>query len=408
MVNGWRFTICGLAAATLGGCDGTGDRPSNAATEIDSAGVRIVESSAIDRPLGVRIDLAVGAAEATDETAFGRVADVAVDGQGRLFVLDQIAQHVVVLDASGQVLAALGGPGEGPGELSPFANGVVVAPDGQVMVLDPGHGRLTMFDGELAYGGSVPLITPPMGSAWRLQGAGILTYRGLTRFRDGEGFFRTEDALLRHEIGTDRLDTIMALDYPPTELGTRENVRIPLIVNAPFWTPLPGGGVAWGSLDQAQVRIHDEAGQLSQIWRHPEWDRSDLTGEDRTVLTELLRTKLLALGGDPGGADLPNVELWDQFPAITHIVANEAGTLFVQRMGDAASVHPFAVNDPDRAAWFGGEIWDVFSSDAGYLGSARLPSPTRVFRALGSTLYGVTETPTGAEQVVRLTIDGVT
>lgn len=79
------------------------------------------------------------AGEAILEGAFGLTI-----GGDAIYVLDQMAQSVLRLDLDARLVARMGGPGAGPGELTnPFS--LSVGPDGDVWVGDPGGGRLTRY-----------------------------------------------------------------------------------------------------------------------------------------------------------------------------------------------------------------------------------------------------------------------
>jgi hypothetical protein len=91
----------------------------------------------------------VGGAEAEGWAAFGRIADVGFDGEGRLYVLDSQASQVHVLSRDGSLIRSIGTSGEGPGELSQ-ASGMTVFADGTVSVFDIGKFSLVVYgpDGE--------------------------------------------------------------------------------------------------------------------------------------------------------------------------------------------------------------------------------------------------------------------
>lgn len=72
-------------------------------------------------------------------------SDVAVDRQGRVYVVDSGNQRVLVYTSGGEYLFSFGSKGDGPGELnSPV--GISTAPDGRVLVADRGNKRIEIFD----------------------------------------------------------------------------------------------------------------------------------------------------------------------------------------------------------------------------------------------------------------------
>ncbi len=82
-----------------------------------------------------------------DKDAFGSVISIALDGRGRVLVVDQAARHFKVFDASGNYIATVGRKGEGPGEFaSPWQ--IAVGPGDSVFVWDAGRAHISVFSSE--------------------------------------------------------------------------------------------------------------------------------------------------------------------------------------------------------------------------------------------------------------------
>ncbi len=204
----------------------------------------------------------VGVLDGAEWEMFGRVADVAFDADGSLFILDSDAGHVVVVDPAGAFVRTIASKGEGPGELS-FPTSLMVFRDGRIGVRDVRNRNIALFDrtGEFLENvrldpeGATPsgrlralpdhsLIAParqfsfsPEGTMEREEG------RPITRFRlDGN----TE---LFHE----------AWAPPPRDTRTDEaeagNVRIQMEAGGAF--PLP---LALGVLGDGRVALADSVG----------------------------------------------------------------------------------------------------------------------------------------------------
>lgn len=62
-------------------------------------------------------DLTIGVAEGKEPYMFGQVSGIALDEQGRIYVVDRQAHEIRVFDPEGTFLFAIGEQGEGPGEL---------------------------------------------------------------------------------------------------------------------------------------------------------------------------------------------------------------------------------------------------------------------------------------------------
>ena len=109
--------------------------------EVDSAGVPQVS---LTEQVSIRPDVSIG------EEPFGRIADVEIDEDGVVYVLDALNRRVRVFDDSGREVDSFGQRGEGPGEFE-RPDQLVWGPGGALWVFDPGLGRLTSFtpDGQL-------------------------------------------------------------------------------------------------------------------------------------------------------------------------------------------------------------------------------------------------------------------
>lgn len=390
--------ICGAS------CD-TGPA-TGAPTVRDSAGVAIL-THAGPEPLAtvwnVTEDLRIGRLDGPDSVTFGMVADLAVDAQGSIYVLDQQSQRVKVYDAAGAFVRFLGGPGRGPGELSQWATDVLVRPDGSVLVPDYAQSRLSVYGPDGALRETLAIPRRPHGISWRAAGEGILLFRGITLSPDETGAWRSWDALLRFDrAAPDRTDTLLIFDYPVTSLGTRQDLKVPLIVNSPFWDLLPDGRIAWGSLDRPEVRVHAPDGHLTQIIRRTAWTPRAASAADQDGLRQLLRDKLQAIGGSSAPADGPNVVLPDSLPAITGVRAGPDGGLWVQRMGAVEDADPAGVNAPGPAEALGGGTWDVFAADGMLRGEVRLPRRFRLLEITPGAVYGVLRDENDVEFVARL------
>ena len=392
---------------TTGGC-GDDAAPRAWRGEIrDSAGVEIVENDGV--PLwsaaeawSAGEELAIGGDESRPETLFGYVADLAVGDDGRVYVLDQQAQAIRVFDAHGASVATIGGSGEGPGELGRFAFSLMVRAD-TLLVVDWGQARLSRFSTGGAFMASEPLPTQGSARSWWRSGASGLHLRSLARYTDDQGLWQGRDALLRYG-GEGIADTLLVFDYAPTDLGAPDAPMFPLLVNAPSWTILENGGVAWLAPAEGRVRVHDTEGRLRRIIASSAWLGRPPTADEVAILAEKAGNKLEALGGSRQVLERLPVEPPARLPAVTSVAAGPHGTVWVQRLGDVADVHPMALNTPDPPTGWGGGTWDVLDARGRFLGSVELPPRLRVLRIVGDAVYGVRTDALDVEHVVRVRV----
>ena len=64
----------------------------------------------------MEIGLELGSFDGPGADVFGHISSVAVGLDGKIFVLDDLAQEIRVFDANGSHLYSFGRRGEGPGE----------------------------------------------------------------------------------------------------------------------------------------------------------------------------------------------------------------------------------------------------------------------------------------------------
>jgi len=398
-----RIALIVLMASGCASADETGIWDG---TMTDSAGVRIVTNTArglwsAAQAWRVEPDLSIGGIEGDSSTQFGRVADVAPDSRGHILVLDQQARTVRVFDATGTYLHAIGRPGEGPGELSRFANAVLVATGDSVFVPDYAQSRINVYDAAGAYVSALPLAPPPGGRSWERLPDGRFLFRGVTIRRDETNRFRTADGLFSTRAGGG-LDTLLTFDYAASDLGGPGNPVVPLIVNGVFWARSTDGPIAWSSLDRDHIRVHGADGGLTRVIRHEAWQRTPLIEADRLRLRELLRQKLTLLGGDAAAVDQLRLVYDEAFPAITMLRSGPGATLWVQRMGPASGIDAMSVNADDAGAGLGGSAWDVLDSDGRFLGTILMPDRFRIQRITDDAVYGVRKDTLDVEHVERL------
>jgi len=79
----------------------------------------------------------------TDETLIGNLGDIAVDGQGRIFIADNQRVLIYVFEPGGRLIAELGREGRGPGEFG-YINSLQIRND-RLYVFDPSRFMVHLF-----------------------------------------------------------------------------------------------------------------------------------------------------------------------------------------------------------------------------------------------------------------------
>ncbi len=154
-------------------------------------------------------EIRIGEAFGPPEVAFGRITDVAVADDGRIFILDGQANTVRSFSSTGEFLRSYGQAGGGPGEFL-LANKVRV--DSVLVVSDAQAARQTMFsfEGEVLETSPIPrpanlqpaTLTPLLGDLLAVSTAAQFEFAGGRRSHDP--IFR----LLVTDPATNRFDTL--------------------------------------------------------------------------------------------------------------------------------------------------------------------------------------------------------
>ncbi len=102
-------------------------------------------------------ELSIGVFDGAPEYQFGNVRAIAVDANGRMYVLDSHGPILRAYAPDGTWLRDIGRDGEGPGEYEQPDSGLAVLPDGRIALRDPGNARISIFSPEGEYLDSRPM-----------------------------------------------------------------------------------------------------------------------------------------------------------------------------------------------------------------------------------------------------------
>ena len=333
-----------------------------AAERTDSAGVHLVMNRGADRPLQLEFTprLTLGGKDSGPE-AFFRVSrgNVAIDGAGRIHVLDFETSTVAIFDSTGAFVRTLGGKGGGPGELQ-FPNGVRVKDDGTVAVYDFAKDGLIRWspDGSVLPTARVKATSPLSDVAFISDG---LAYTWTD--------YATEDTVQRTMLQVERGDSVAslaAIQRPRPALlefkGCGIRISLPPLFSPEIAWATDGRRLAWTSGVQYEVTVLDAGGRRMLVRRDvaPQEATLDLArrevGDSMRIRGGTLRCAIAPeeVAGARGFAPL--------VPAIRAVALARDGSLWVQRTTPR--------NDP--------AVVDVFTADGEYRGTLPAGSPVPI------------------------------
>lgn len=236
-----------------------------------------------DIPLGPAVEdlYTVGVLDGADWEMFGSVRSVAFGEDGSLYILDNDAGHVVVLDPAGQFVRTISNQGEGPGELN-GARSLAVLADGGIAVHDRRGIQVFSRDGQLLQEAGFTFQTGMPGPnihampdhtlvAAQFSAPSFAALMGEEEEEEPEG----------RSIGRFRLDGTleefhMAWALPPAEETETQAGNVRMIMSAMEAFPLPlsfdvlgDGRVALADSIGYRIKILDPSGQVTGTLERP-------------------------------------------------------------------------------------------------------------------------------------------
>jgi hypothetical protein len=343
----------------------------------DSAGVKIVESSAPawKEGEGWRLSaepaLDIGMVDGPPEYQFGRVTGAVRLGDGTVVVGDDQSKDLRFFDRAGRHLRTVGREGGGPGEFR--AVGSLAARGDSLVVGDYNNRRVTVFapDGKLVR--AVPLdagdsgdFTIPVG--YLGDGSVLLSSAGVVDNGSRSGVSRDSVRYLRlapsggaprevgRFVGSERF---IQSDADAVTVGPRAFGRSAEITVVP-------DGFFYGSSDTYQIGRYDASGRLLRLVRRPQATRAVTPADIERYKEARLKLAAERQGGrfrQMQEKTLAAMPFPETMPAHGDIQADRAGNLWV-------SDYMVTPDDPAR--------WTVFDPEGRMLGAVVTPARFRV------------------------------
>ena len=353
-----------LLAADLPGADMAGG------TMQSLVGQEVIPLPADDRQLDASFEevYRLGSLTGDGWDAFGRVDGVGFDGAGNLYIFDDQAVRVYVVDQRGNLVRQFVGEGEGPGEFeeaSALEFGVMR--DGRVTVFDPNRMGFALFDANSEFERTIPLGGPQTHFA--IIG-GLQAFPGMDRVLtttevgylerttpspDDEAPAPSFRYVLSYDLSGDQvdIDSVVAAWRPPGDPGAFKP-RLAAGV-------LPNGTVVYTDSSSYAIKFAIPGDPVTRILTRPFKPRPVT---DRMKAAEIER-RLEGLG-DGGGDPLreamiewernhiKEMELFHEIPVVLSLKTSWEGTIWVRHRGDEGTE---------------GSRIDLISPDGRYLGT---------------------------------------
>ncbi len=320
----------------------------------------------------------------TADYYFGRIADVAVAEDGRIYVSDVEGPHVKVLSPDGTLQDTMGTRGEGPGEFQHPLK-LSVARGGSLYVLDGADGRVHVFTPEGAF---ERMFRPDSDQGFPIDmmipdGTGASPDKAIFFvYSPGARAVVQEDAQMA--VRTVRPEGTIdgtLLTTPPYRMtsktlgnGGKLFLNVPLTPR-PHYALGPTGRVHYAYGDSLTVTAYGATGQPERTVRVPFASTPPVTDDEMAdALKDRTRGKKQVRGQIP-----------DSKPAFTQFLVDADGRYWFGRP---------TVN-PDSTVWW------VAAPETKRVLTGTLPSEVRLLTVRNGQTYGLTTTETGAPALVR-------
>jgi hypothetical protein len=374
----------------------------------DSAGVTIVSNTgggvwAAGAGWTAWEELRIGVAEGDPRYQFGQVIGVDVDGDGRIYIIDQQAREVRVFGPDGRYVRTIGKAGSGPGELSPQAGPVFVGPDGAVIVPDLMNQRINRYSALGEPEGSTPLpMTEGIPMRWLKASNQDLVQQSLVMALPGMEVEPRNLVLRRDPAGAIR-DTVLVLPVGESADFSSGQPRFKLFSPEAMWAIDAEDRLIHGRNDQYRLEVRSADGTLERIVEKRGL-RRPVTAGDQATFRRVIRAAWERAGVPPDAIEMmmQGVSFADTYPAYANILGGPGGTLWVQSVQT-----PETVEEQGGAFDFqdvGGPTWDVFGPDGRLLGEVRLPHRFNPLLFQGDRFYGVLRDELDVQYVAALRV----
>lgn len=342
-------------------------------------------------------ELRVGAIEGGDSITLGRIEDIGVDDQGRIFAADVMGAHVLVYDPAGRFIRRIGRSGRGPGEFREPMR--LLLREDTLLVWDPVAWRITRFD---TSGTVLGTTAPPRPAQFgqvpdvRFTAAGGLMQLGFDRYQTGleTALGNRARAVVRGPNSIERWDDsapswevlteVAGLEvYVDMEAGRIQDVAF---ARRPLWAPAANGDV-W----------HTDSGEYTVSRFTPDGARIC------TLALNLQNPPVTAAERDAyyQGADLtaPTPERVARAQRDREALPVPAEKPPLARLLVAADGPVWVGRTPATGPSADSAEWDVLDPAGAWLAVSRLPIGFIPHRVVGERVYGVERDSLGVNYV---------
>ncbi len=405
--------LYGAVGALLAGTVACGGSPASGdgwtGSVHDSAGVAVVENpldgiwTDASRPL-LAEELRIGVAEGDPSYQFGRIDGIAATTDGRIVVLDGLAEQPVrIFDELGRFVTAAGGRGAGPAEFGAAPGPVLRGMADTVLIPDPQHRRVHVFVSSGGFVRSDRISAPEQVVRWGAVGGAATVQLGNAATVGMEDDLL--DVLVAIAPGALGPDTLLTVPSGKTFVARPAGLPdLTFFGGEPLWAGSPDGALWMGVSDEYRLERYVEA-TLDRIVTLP-MVPVPVTERDREIVLEAWAGVFARMMPDAAERLAEWAEFAETFPAFHRLEVGADGRVWVQRhlILHELTEQEIAHVDPTTGT-FPAPTWDVFDGEGRYLGAMRFPASFVPFWFDRDAVLGAERDSSDVPYVVRLAME---
>jgi len=316
--------------------------------------------------------LSIGSKAGGKEYTFAEIADLGVDEEENIYVLDSRDALIKVFNNVGSYIRTIGRKGQGPGEMQRPTN-LAMAPANQILVNDRGARLLQVFGRDGRYQRSISLARSSASffSRPNVDSQNNIVARSMTIIGDGKATF----VLAKYDADMNELFRVFT--YEHLTLPNTRNVYPPDC----FWAIRNDDSLVWGYSEKYELLVLDVNGRVIR--------RIIRDHEPLEISTKEKEEWVRFAFGDSGVPPDINVNWPEHHNAFNNLESDDIGRIFVQTYEKAVDGESF--------------YYDVFDPEGRYLTHIPLKSAPKAIRK--NNLYVIEEDKDGYQHVKRYKVN---
>jgi len=223
-------------------------------------------------------ELVIGEEKKADEYMFSQIAEVGVDKEENIYVLDLKDAHIMVFNKYGEYLRTIGKRGQGPGEFQRATN-LTITPRNEILVNDRGARFLHFYALNGDYLRSLSFASMPSFHRPKVDSQGNIVARHM--FIDKTAVF----VLAKFDARLNLTFTIFSYEI---SVGTG---LLNLFAPDCFWEIANDDTIIWGYSDKYEIKVLDRAGRMIRKITK-DYDPVEITKEEKQKLKKRLEEEL--------------------------------------------------------------------------------------------------------------------